>query len=309
MRTMRAHPDPSTGESGPGRFPAIREGPAWSAPSADRPVCPPNKPNPMKPHLSVPAVVLLSFASLPSLANAQEKPGPPPAAPSAPSVTETTETTRKSVLPDSSLTKMEGKIHLMDPETKQLLLRTKLGKAPIGLTCNASTRFIDLDGKPVDMALLKPETPVEVNFAENGNELIAAKVVVQRIQVPLPGGGVTLTTRETLKPGGKMVEETLKTTVTMHSGTILKFEPGELTLKSDQQEKALRYQYSKTTTWTNAAGEPVSPNLIKAGLPVKVRYSQRGDTLFADEVVIVTAPGTPEAPAPTKRTQDSKPEQ
>lgn len=273
------------------------------------PRLPPNKPNPMKPHLFIPAAVLLSLAPLASLANAQEKPGAPPAAPSAPSVTETTETTRKSVLPDSSLTKMEGKIHLMDPETKQLLLRTKLGKAPIGLTCNASTRFIDLDGKPVDLALLKPETPVEVNFAENGNELIAAKVVVQRIQVPLPGGGVTLTTRETLKPGGKMVEETIKTTVTMHSGTILKFEPGVLTLKSDQQEKALRYQYSKTTTWTNDAGEPVSPNLIKAGLPVKVRYSQRGDTLFADEVVIVTAPGTPEIPAPTKRTQDSKPEQ
>lgn len=263
----------------------------------------------MKTHLFIPAATLLALAPLASRANAQEQPGVPPAAPSAPSVTETTETTRKSVLPDSSLTKMEGKIHLMDPETKQLLLRTKLGKAPIGLTCNASTQFIDLDGKPVNLALLKPETPVEVNFAENGNELIAAKVVVQRIQVPLPGGGVTLTTRETLKPGGKMVEETIKTTVVMNSGTILKFEPGVLTLKSDQQEKALRYQYSKTTTWTNEAGEPVSPNLIKAGLPVKVRYSQRGDTLFADEVVIVTAPGTPEAPAPTKRTQDPTPGQ
>ena len=45
------------------------------------------------------------------------------------------------------------------------------------------------------------------------------------------------------------------------------------------------------------------------GLPVKVRYSQRGDTLFADEVVIVTAPGTPEVPAPTKRTQDPTPGQ
>ena len=274
-----------------------------TAPSA------PTKPNSMKPHLFIPAAALLSLAPLSSRANAQEKPGVPPAAPSAQSLTETTETTRKSILPDPSLTKMEGKIHLMNPETKQLMLRTKLGKAPIGLTCNASTRFIDLDGKPVDVALLKPETPVEVNFAENGNELIAARVVVQRIQVPLPGGGVTLTTRETLKPGGKVVEETIKTTVVMNSGTILKFEPGVLTLKSDQQEKALRYQYSKTTTWTNEVGEPVSPNLIKAGLPVKVRYSQRGDTLFADEVVIVTAPGTPEVPAPTKRTQDPTPGQ
>ena len=147
----------------------------------------------MKTHLFIPAAALLSLAPLASLANAQEKPGTPPVPPpSAPSVTETTETTRKAVLPDPSLTKMEGKIHLMDPETKQLLLRTKLGKAPIGLTCNASTRFIDLDGKPVDVALLKPETPVEVNFAENGNELIAAKVVVQRIQVPLPGGAETV---------------------------------------------------------------------------------------------------------------------
>lgn len=281
--------------------------PAWSAPSEDRPVCP-SKPNSMKPHLLIPAAALLSLAPLASRANAQEKPGVPPAAPSAPSLIETTETTRKSILPDPSLTKMEGKIHLMDPETKQLLLRTKLGKAPIGLTCNAATQFIDLDGKPVDMALLKPEIPVEVNFAENGNELIAAKVVVQRIQVPLPGGGTTLTTRETLKPGGKMVEETIKTTVVMHSGTILKFEPGVLTLKADQQEKALRYQYSKTTTWTNAAGEPVSPSLIKAGLPVKVRYSQRGDTLFADEVVIVTAPGNAAAPTPSNRTLVPSPE-
>ncbi len=263
----------------------------------------------MKPYLLVPATALLSLAPLASHATAQEKPSAPPADPVAPPVTQTTEITRKSVLPDSSLTKMEGRIDRMDPETKQLLLRTKLGKAPIGLTCNAATQFIDLDGKPVDMALLKPETPVEVNYAENGNELIAARVVVQRIQVPLPGGGVTLTTRETLKPGGKMVEETIKTTAVMHSGTILKFEPGILTLKSDGHEKALRYQYSKTTTWINAAGEPVSPNLIKAGLPVKVRYSQRGETLIADEVVIVTAPGNPAAPAPSKRIKDPGPEQ
>lgn len=207
------------------------------------------------------------------------------------SVTEET-TTRTAVLPDPSLTKREGKIDRIDAETNQLMLRTKLGKEPIGFTVNSATKFIDLDGKPVDPVLLKPEVPVELNFAEDGNKLIATRVIVQRVQVPVPGAGMTLSNRETLKPGGKVVEETSKqtTTTTINSGALQTLDDAFITLKESGVEAPVRYQISKTTVWVNAAGEPTKAGVIKPGHPVKVTFSKNGDVLVAEQIAILEPP-------------------
>ena len=260
----------------------------------------------MKTSLLIPATVFLSLAGLASSLHADGKTAPVPVAPpAAPSTTVIEETTRVAVLPDPALDKLEGKIDRIDGEKKQLMLRTKQGKEPLAYHCNAATKYVDLDGIPVNPVLLIPETPVEVRFVEDRNELIASTVVVQRIQVPLPGGGVTLSTRETLKPGGKVVAESIKkTTIVTGSGTISKVEPGFFTLTPGGEAHPQRYQYSETTTWVNAAGEPVPVTILKAGYPVKVSYTPHGDTLFADEVVVMVPPASP-APR-TKQTPPKK---
>lgn len=245
-------------------------------------------------HLALPALVSL-FAANVSLAQTPPAAVPVPVPVAPPGTVIEEETTRIAAVADPSLDRREGKVATVDAETKKLMLRTKLAKEPIGFSYNSATKYIDLDGKPFDPSLLKPEVPVTVDFVENGNELVASTILVQRVQAVLPGGGVTLTMRETRKPGGVMLEESQKTTTIVHSGTVRTFDPEYLIVQEEGQAHPVRYQYSKTTTWVNEAGEPVAADLVKAGLPVRVKHSRRGDAFFADQVVIVTA--TP-APAP-----------
>lgn len=266
-------------------------------PNRLRATIPPTMKTPQLPAFSPAAALALSLTCLaltPAALHAQgtevrtaEKP--------ATSVTEET-TTRTAVLPDPALTKREGKIDRIDAETNQLMLRTKLGKEPIGFTVNSATKIIDLDGKPVDPVLLKPEVPVELDFAEDGNKLIATRVIVQRVQVPVPGAGMTLSNRETLKPGGKVVAETSRqtTTTTINTGALQKLDDGFITIKESGVETPVRYQVSKSTAWVNAVGEPTTPGVIKAGHPIKVTFSKNGDVLVAEQIAILE----PAAPAP-----------
>lgn len=278
---------------------------------------------PMKPFSSLSAIVVLSFTGMASLP-AQEKPArpaaPPAAAPSADANTTTTVTEERTttvVFPDPTLDKLEGKVVRIDGEKKQLLLRTKNGKEPIPYNVNLATRYVDLDGKPVSPALIIAEVPVEVRYVENGSELIASTVIVQRYQAPLPGGGVTLTNRETLKAGGKVIAETLQTTeTTKTTGEAVKptatsrpvtlgaMEKGVLTVTGDADAAPLRYQYSEATQWVNAIGEPLPLATIKPGYVVKVTYTQRGEAFFAERIVVlppgaVPAPATNPGTAPT----------
>lgn len=254
----------------------------------------------MKNHPSTPALLLITLASLSTSALADIRTDKTTDTTVTPSGSTTQETTRTAVLPDPTLDRREGKIARFDIEAKEIHISTALSKGPIAFSVNPSTRFIDLDGRPVSRSLLKIETPVEIKFAEDGNTLIASTVVVQRVQVPLPGGGVTLTTRETLKPGGKVIEESSRTTTIVHTGTVTTFDPGVLAVQVEGTAKPVTYQHSKTTTWVNSAGQPVAPDIIKSGLPVKVQYSQRGDILVADQVIVMVpeANATPAVPQP-----------
>ena len=252
---------------------------------------------PMKFLQSLPLLLVTSLSGVTS-STAQEKtagkPASQPAAiPTQSSTRVTEERTTTAVFPDPNLDKLEGKVVRIDGEKKQLLLRTKNGKEPIPYNVNLATKFVDLDGMPVDPALIIAEVPVEVRYVENGPDLMASTVVVQRYQAPVPGGGVTLTTRETLKAGGKVIGETLKTTTTTatRSGTLGTMENGVFTVVGEAGSAPQRYQYSETTQWTNASGEPLPAATIKPGYVVKVSYSQRGDGVFAERIVVLPPGG------------------
>lgn len=239
-------------------------------------------------------MLVVSLSGVASLA-AQDRPAPPAAKPAASATTVTEERTTTVAFPDPNLDKLEGKVVRIDGETRQLLLRTKNGKEPIPYNVNTATRFVDLDGLPVNPSLIIAEVPVEVRYVEKGPELVASTVIVQRYQAPVPGGGVTLTTRETLKAGGKVIEETTTrtTTATTRVGTMATMENGILTVTGEAGSAPQRYQYSETTQWVNANGEPLPPATIKPGYSVRVNYSQRGDAVFADRIIVTPAGSAP----------------
>jgi hypothetical protein len=100
-----------------------------------------------------------------------------------------------------------------------------------------------------------------------------------------------------------------QTTTTTSDGTISEFSPDTIIVKTQDAAAPVRYSYSKTTTYVDENGNPVSIETVKSGLPVTVYYVRDGDNLVASKVVVRTsviapAPVVQDVPAPV--VQDSK---
>lgn len=87
------------------------------------------------------------------------------------------------------------------------------------------------------------------------------------------------------------------TTSTTSVGTVSEFSPQTIVIRSETSPTPIRYTYSKTTTYVDELGNPVSIETVKSGLPVTVYYSQVGDDMVASKVVVRKAVVQP-APAP-----------
>lgn len=89
-----------------------------------------------------------------------------------------------------------------------------------------------------------------------------------------------------------------ETTTTNSAGTISEFSPETIVIRSETSPEPLRYSYSKTTTYVDETGAPVTIETVKSGLPVTVYYTKVGDRLIANRVVVRKATVvTPVAPA------------
>lgn len=87
-------------------------------------------------------------------------------------------------------------------------------------------------------------------------------------------------------------------TTTNSAGTISEFSPETIVIRSETSPEPLRYSYTKTTTYVDEAGAPVTMETVKSGLPVTVYYTKVGDRLVASRVVVrKTTVVTPVAPA------------
>jgi len=88
-----------------------------------------------------------------------------------------------------------------------------------------------------------------------------------------------------------------ETTTTNSAGTISEFSPETIVIRSETSPEPLRYSYSKTTTYVDETGAPVTLETVKSGLPVTVYYTKVGDRLVANRVVVrrttVVAPVAP----------------
>lgn len=76
------------------------------------------------------------------------------------------------------------------------------------------------------------------------------------------------------------------TTTTNSAGTISEFSPDTIVIRSESSPAPVRYSYSKTTTYVDDAGAPVSIETVKSGLPVTVYYVKEGDAMRANRVVV-----------------------
>lgn len=89
------------------------------------------------------------------------------------------------------------------------------------------------------------------------------------------------------------------TTTTQNLGTISEFGPESIVIRSETSPDPVRYSYSKSTTYVDETGAPVSIETVKSGLPVTVYYSRVGDRLEANRVIVrrTTTTAAPAAPA------------
>ena len=76
------------------------------------------------------------------------------------------------------------------------------------------------------------------------------------------------------------------TTVTTSAGTVSQFGPDEFIVKSQESSDPLSYTSSKTTTYVDENGQPVSVETVKSGVPVTVYYTKVGNRLIASKVMV-----------------------
>lgn len=144
---------------------------------------------------------------------------------------------------------------LYDTTPEVISIRSAGSTEPVRYVYTKNTVYVDEAGQPVAIQTLKSGQPVMVYYTQEGDRLIASKVVVSKSPV--------------------------------YVGTVNEFTPDTLVVGSSIGTP-VRYTYTKTTTYTDESGNPVSIETVKSGLPVTVYYNQDGDRLVASRVVVRT---------------------
>ena len=109
--------------------------------------------------------------------------------------------------------------------------------------------------------------------------------------------GVALITAQATLVAQTVVDSATQTTTTLSAGTISEFSPESIVIKTETSPEPVRYTYTKTTTYVDEAGAPVSMAVVKSGLPVTVYYVKEGDAMVASKVIVrkaaVVVPSVP----------------
>ena len=101
----------------------------------------------------------------------------------------------------------------------------------------------------------------------------------------------------------QQAEVTVNTVTTETVGTISEVSPDTIVVRSETNTAPTKYTYTKSTTYVDDMGNPVSMETVKSGLPVTIYYTQEGDQMIqAREGPPLTASralqGGPPLPAP-----------
>jgi hypothetical protein len=105
-----------------------------------------------------------------------------------------------------------------------------------------------------------------------------------------------------LAPSTVFGQETSTTTTITSTGTVSELAPDAIAVKVATSPTPVRYTFTKTTTYVDENGNPVSVETVKTGLPVTVYYEKNGDSFVADKVVVKKTITTTNATAPATTT-------
>ena len=180
----------------------------------------------------------------------------------------------------TTTTTSAGTVSEFGPEG--IVIKTTTGTDPVRYSSSKTTTYVDENGNAVAVKTVKSGLPVTVFYTKVGDKLVASKVVV----------------RKAVSESGATTE----TTTTTSAGTISEFGPQRIVIKTTSSSDPLRYTYSKTTTYVDEDGKPVSIQTVKSGLPVTVYYTKVGNTLMATKVIVRKAPVAPPEVIEEKKT-------
>jgi len=116
----------------------------------------------------------------------------------------------------------------------------------------------------------------------------------------------------TFVPNAGFGQEASTTTTITSTGTVSELTPDAIVVRDNTSPTPIRYTFTKTTTYVDENGNPVSVETVRTGVPVTVYYEKNGDSLVADKVVLSktvtttdeSAPPTTVAQLPTPPTAD-----
>ena len=91
-------------------------------------------------------------------------------------------------------------------------------------------------------------------------------------------------------PPNVPIQEVTETSTTTTTGTISEFGPDRMIVTTKTSKTPLGYTFTKTTTYVDENGQPVSIETVKSGLPVTVYYTKDGDRMVATKVMVRTRP-------------------
>ncbi|MDD5200081.1 MAG: hypothetical protein PHC88_09785 [Terrimicrobiaceae bacterium] len=79
-------------------------------------------------------------------------------------------------------------------------------------------------------------------------------------------------------------------------GTISEFSPDTVSIRSDATTPPVSYRYTKSTTYVDETGAPVSIETVRSGTPVTVYYVKDADGMVASKIIVRRAVSTPAVP-------------
>lgn len=218
------------------------------------------------------------------------------ALPVSPSFAQTIEATQVT-------TTSEGTVSEFGPQS--IVVKTEAGRTPIRFISRDTTNYVDEEGVAIDAARVIPGRKVTVYYIKVGDTLVASKVMVRRADlaavVAAPRAAVVQTTTTSVPgapvpvvvppvPGAPLPETTTTEDAILSEGTVAKVGPDEIMVTTQTSNEPRRFMFSPTTVYVDAAGTPVTFDVLKSGLPVKVYYTEIGGVLRASRVVVVRRP-------------------